>query len=208
MSLWSNRKLGVSAGLILLITVIGLNYWGFVNFLGENYFQWYLSVGPFIGLAIAIIAAAFGNLEKHAGLISAHPLDYLGASLQACGLPIYVLGTHLKSSSSFHLFPAIFLAVMATVAMIAWLILVVPLQYFVYLVCASPARVALRSSTSVIARFRGHKLELGEQSASAPLPEGWWDASMRDRPVVLTNAFSAALLFLADKGTALWNAFT
>lgn len=207
MSLSVRRKLAAIAGLVFMIALVVMDYWLFEILFGDNYFKWYLSVGPFVGLATAIIAASFGSLEKHTGLISAHPLDYLGASLQACGLPIFVLGTHLKSNSSWYLLPTLFLAVMATIAMIAWLILVVPLQYFVYLLCASPVRVATSSSTSVMARFMGHRLEFGEQPSSAPVPEGWWDASMRERPVVLTNAFSAAVLFLADKGAMFWNAF-
>jgi len=206
MILRAHQTFSVIAGLTLLFAFVALDYWVFQGLLGEDYFRWYLGVGPFIGLATAIIAAAFGDLEKHTGLISAHPLDYLGASLQACGLPVYVLGTHLKPNSGKYSIPAMFLAVMATVAMVAWLILVVPLQYFVYLLCASPARAAARSSISVIARYRGHRLEFKEQSNTEKIPEGWWDASMRNSPVVLTNAFSAAFLFLLNKGTALWPA--
>ena len=182
-----------------------LNYWIFSEIFGTDYLRWYADAGKFIALATAAFGAAWGGLDKHVALISARPCDYLRASLQAAGLPIYAFGTHFRRQHGarvpgWELVAAIPLVIAFVVAAFGWLLFVVPVQYFVYLVCGAPVRVALRSRVRIEGIFDAGRVVFEERAREEPLRAGgWWDASMRDNPVTLTNAFAAALLFLLDQ---------
>lgn len=83
-------------------------------------------------------------------------------------------------------------------ASVAWLLLIAPLQYFLFLVCGTPSRIALRSRYRLRAvlddetlHYRGYT----EQDPPVPEPKFGWDASLRDKRVTLANAFGAAALF-------------
>ncbi|MBA3595912.1 MAG: hypothetical protein H0W40_00790 [Methylibium sp.] len=189
--------------LAALLGLAGLNAWLFAWLWDADYLRWYVQAGPLIALATAAFGAAWGRLDRQTGLVSAQPLEYLGACLQLIGLPIYVLGSHFRSEHQpgghplGDLLCSMVLAVALVLAALAWLLLIVPLQYFVFLVCAAPSRLALRSSARFQARLhRGWKLELVSLREAEPIAVDGWDASMADKPVTLANAFAAALLFV------------
>jgi hypothetical protein len=81
---------------------------------------------------------------------------------------------------------------------IIWLVVIVPLQYFVYLICGAPARAFSHSQRQPIARLKGSQLEVKEISTNEKVPEGWWSASLSQKPVAITNLF-VALFFLIVK---------
>ena len=195
--------LGSLAALAGLLAACLLNHWLFSEIFEADYLRWYANAGPFIALATAAFGAAWGGLDKNVALISAQPCEYLRASLQAAGLPIYVFGTHFRRQHGAHvageLFAAIPLVLAFVAAALGWLLFIVPVQYFVYLVCGAPVRIALSSRVRIEAHRDGRRVELDERARDEPLRGGWWDASMRDNPVTLTSAFSAALLFLIDQ---------
>lgn len=86
------------------------------------------------------------------------------------------------------------------VAIIGWLLLIAPLQYFLFLVCGAPSRIALASNYRVYARFVGWKLIYDDKlKHTDPEPADAWDASMRHKPVALANAFGGATLFVIDR---------
>lgn len=200
----------LSFGALLLVCT--LNYWIFCAFFGVNYLLWYSNAGPFIALATAAFGAAWGGIDKNPALVSANPSIYVGACLQVVGLPMSVFGAHLQSR--YHARPigletlaAVPLVLALVVAMFGWLVFIVPPQYFVFLICGAPSRLALSSSATGSARISGSRLEyeVPEQPGTLSREQGWWDASMRDKPVTLASAFSAALLFLMS---ALWRYWT
>jgi hypothetical protein len=82
--------------------------------------------------------------------------------------------------------------------MLAWLVFVVPAQYFLFLLVGALSRIALTSSAQISARIQSGRVEILENPPGArpKAEDGWWDASMRDKPVTLASAFGAALLFL------------
>jgi hypothetical protein len=185
-----------------LLLVCALNYWIFRELFGLSYILWYSNAGPFIALATAAFGAAWGGIDKNPALISANPLNYVGACFQVIGLPMTVFGEHLQSryhkrSIGFEALAALPLIVALVVAMFAWLVFIVPPQYFVFLICGAPSRIALSSSATGYARIAGNQLkyEVRRQQGTSSKEEGSWDASMRDKPVTLASAFSAALLF-------------
>jgi hypothetical protein len=82
----------------------------------------------------------------------------------------------------------------------------VPPQYFVFLICGAPSRLALSSAATGYARITGSRLEyeVPDQPGTLSKEQGWWDASMRGKPVTLASAFSAALLFLVSSLWRYW----
>ena len=191
--------------LIVLISICTINYLLFPVLFSTNYLRWYVSAGPFIGLATAAFAAAWGKLDNNIGLVSANPLLYIGSWLQVAGLPLQVFGGHIRPknlqsrASSLDLLFVLPLVVVFVVAVFAWLWLIAPLQYFVFLVCGAPSRIARASSLRVHAQLDDERLKFEELSSGDMARKEGWDVSMRDKPVTLTNAFSAATLFLVGK---------
>jgi hypothetical protein len=136
-------------------------------------------------------------------LISANPPAHFGACLQGTGLPLIAMGADLRKPNhltpiGMDLLPVLALVLSLSVAMLAWLALVVPAQYFVHLVAGAPSRAALTSCAQISARIQSGQVEIAEgPPADRPGPEGgWWDASMRNKPITLASAYGAALLFV------------
>jgi hypothetical protein len=197
------------ARVMIALTFVGLllvsaaNVLAFRVFFARSYIEWYSNAGPFIALATAAFGAAWGGLDKNPALVSANPLAYVGACFQVAGLPLIAIGAHLRSKNrlrpvGMELLPIIVLTPLLAVAMLAWLVLIVPAQYFLFLLVGALSRVALTSSAQISARIQSGRVEILENPpATRPKPEdGWWNASMRDKPVTLASAFGAALLFL------------
>lgn len=188
------------AGLLL---ACGVNFLIFPFFFKRSYLEWYLSAGPMIALATAAFGAAWGSLDKNPALVSANPLTYFGACLQVAGLPLYSLGAHLKSDNrlepvGFEVVPIGCLVLSLTISIFLWLLFIVPAQYFLFLVSGSLSRIAQTSTAQTSARIQLWHVEILESSPDdRPNPEeGWWDASLRNKPVTLASAFGATILFL------------
>ena len=139
---------GFIIGWVIVFMLAAFNHWLFTTWFGITYLDWYLKNGALIGLVTAGVALTWGDMNKHTGLISAHPLVYLGACLQLVGIPLFVMGTHLRSNpdnrkprSLFDALVTVLLVLIPTVVMLVWLVVVAPLQFFVYLICGGPAGV-------------------------------------------------------------------
>lgn len=191
-------------GLAPIGALIALNAWAFPRWLGTSYFDWYLANGALINLLTSLIALAWGDVNRHAGLIAAHPLDFVGSYLQLVGLPLLEIGTLLEGRAAdpqrrnpidLVLTDAILLLVV--VALVGWLLVVAPVQYFVYLVCGAPGRVFATSGRRVAARFTSDKrLETRVLPAGEEPGKGWWLSGIAGKPVAATGLL-ASLLFVA-----------
>ena len=124
------------------------------------------------------------------------------ATLKA-GLPLTAVGAHLLQSYRLtplgvNIIPLLLLLVLLVCAILGWLLLIVPLQYFVFLITGAFSRAALTSSAQLVAKANGVKVDITERHGIRPIntAAGEWDASMRDKPFTLTNTFTAALLFV------------
>ena len=171
--------------LAVLALLVSINYWIFPRWFAISYVDWYL------------------DMSQHTGLISAHPLEYTGSYLQLVGLPVYVFGTHLrsdnassKSRSLFDTLLSIILILTLTAIMVIWLLVVVPIQYAVYLIIGAPGRFISKSRNLPIARLRDKRLDVKEISIQEEVPEGWWHASLADKPVAITGLFSSLFFFV------------
>ncbi|NLX18577.1 MAG: hypothetical protein GXY53_04735 [Desulfobulbus sp.] len=190
------------AGLGILLALLAIDHWIFSIWFSTTHLQWYGKNGALIGLVSSVTSLAWGDMNRHTGLISSHPLDYLGSCFQLIGLPIYALGTNLRGTghepaarSTFDTLMAIPFLFAVVAVMAIWLVVVVPLQYFLFLICGAPARVLSRSKKQPIARFTGTRLEISKIDNFTQLPEGWWSASLSKKPVAMTNLF-VSLFFL------------
>ena len=194
-------------GLFLLCAI---NFFLFKHVLGFNYIEFYLKSGVVAALSIMLLELAWKDLEKNEGLVSADPLNYIGACLQLVGLPVLSLGFHLDSkintnrTNTIRILDSIAVVVfviLATFALLFWLITIAPAQYFVNLFCGGPSRIINSSNAQIYARFTGGtQLEwkvLHENDSSSFDPkDDWWDASMQHNAIRVTNAFAAVILLI------------
>jgi hypothetical protein len=202
-----DRKL-VRAGAFLLLAGLVAVAWTVFRAAGQDYWAFWLHSGPLIGLATAAFGWAWGGLDRNPGLVSADPLDYAGAALQVAGVPLVAFGGHMRRDNHDRPIPArdlvlvVPLAMVFAVAVVAWLLLIAPAQYFGFLLAGAPSRIALASRYRLFALIDGARVRYAEgvalDSAGFRKEDGWWDASMRDRPVTVASAFMAAALLVVD----------
>jgi len=191
-------------GLVPIGVLIALNAWAFPRWLGTSYFEWYLANGALINLLTSLIALSWGDLNRHVGLIAARPLDYAGSALQLVGLPLVEIGTLLEGKAAdsrrrnpidLLLTDAVLLLVV--VALVGWLLVVAPMQYFVVLVCGAPGRVFAAAGRRVAARLTSdNRLETRVLPAGEEPGRDWWLSGIAGRPVAATGLL-ASLLFVA-----------
>jgi len=177
-----------------LASLVGAAWAGF-HAVGADYFAFWRGSGAVIGLGVAAAGWAWGSIDRHPGLISANPRIFAASALQLTGLPLVAFGGHLRAKARVSTFDRVAIlpaGLIFTVAVLGWLLLIAPAQYFVFLVAAAPSRVALASDYRLFAYFGSDgRLQTAERD-SAPPDAGWWDAAMRDRPVSMAGAFTAA----------------
>lgn len=184
-----------------LLTGMVAAAWAAFSALGGDYFGFWQRSGALIALGTTALGWAWRSVDNHPGLISANPRIFTAAALQLAGLPLTAFGGHLRGPGPIPLFDRLMMvpaALVFTAAVLGWLLLIAPGQYFVFLIAGAPSRVA-RASTHRVFAFLGfdRRLQIAESRVSPPDP-GWWDASMRDKPVSMAGVFAAA-------GFAVWN---
>ncbi|MFO7602715.1 MAG: hypothetical protein R6X06_02755 [Gammaproteobacteria bacterium] len=191
-------------GFAILLTLLGLNHVAFTGLFETSHWRWYLSHGALIGFVTSVVATAWGDVNRNAELIAPHPLRYLRACAMLVGLPLFALGTHLRrgdtttpARSPLDLLLSVPLVLLICVILLIWAVVVVPLQYFIYLLAGAPARLYAQSAWRPVARLRpGGGLVVAEAPKADGPPRGWWDASLFASPVTMTALLSAMLLFV------------
>lgn len=188
----------VIPGFAILAALFAFDHWLFSRWVGTTYWRWYVTNGTLIGLITPIVFKAWGDLaDKHTGLLSPHPFVYLASCIQVIGLPIYSLGTQIKGNqgkaSWFDYVLTLVWALILVASTLVWFVVVVPVQYAVYLVCGAPVRFMLGSDRVPIARFAGTQLLPQEIEKRETIPEGWENVSMSKSPVSMTNILGALL---------------
>ena len=94
---------------------------------------------------------------------------------------------------------AMLFALTFALATLAWLLLVVPLQYFLYLVTGAPARVACASPTRASVEIKAKETIYGETLKSDALAEGAMESGFSAKPVTFTAAITTAVLFAVSQ---------
>ena len=212
------------AGLAVIAAVVAINsVW--LRAVGVDYIGFYLENGFLVALLFGVVTVAI-DLDRHLGLIAAQPSVYVAAIFSLVTEVLETLrNLFLRPRSDRELaddpltwltlrsrlrtldFALTELFVLAfAAAMLAWILLVAPLQYFVNLVCGAPAREAVASSGTLWALnsptgteyLLGTKLpsdyeksELKKEAERGEMSE----VSFATKPVAFTQAITAAFLF-------------
>lgn len=185
------------AGLLLLI---GLNHWLFAQFFkppAPTYLQWYFNNAAAIGIGSALFSTIWGQLDEHPEVISAHPVRFVAAYMGLLGMYFFAFNTNLKGGSSeapdFDSVVGLLLSAILMVVILVGLLVIGPLQYFVFLLCGSPARLLLRSDLRLISLETNNHTELRQIRNGEEVPAGWQDISLRKKPFTLTNVITLLL---------------
>jgi hypothetical protein len=198
---------------LLALMALGLLVWTnhlVFPFFDRQYLSWYLQSGALIGVITAVFSAAWGDMDKNTGLISANPLDYVRGCLNLVSLPLISIGTQVTGMGErvergtkdpnppdgwFLLDVIIMLPVLFVVSilLLAWLLIIAPMQYFLFLIAGALPRSLMRSPTRMVAHRNFGSYETGEIARDADIPKDWWDASLTSRPVALTAGLSSLL---------------
>ena len=192
-----------------LLILCGVSYWFFRIVFHSSYFDWYSDAGPVLGLVAVIAAVVFKELDEDPYLISANPLLYLSAYFILAGsFSIAVsaaTGSHISRFD--RLMRWLFLPVFL-ITILGWLILVVPAQYFVFLISGAFPRVALKSpyvavqKVSTDGTVETNVVRHREVSTDSTV-EKTWVGSLAEAPFSVASAFSVPLLYFVGKASEL-----
>jgi hypothetical protein len=201
------RVLQALAGWLLVALFLLGDYWLFRVF-DASYFSWYLNNGSLIGLVFAFIALAI-SLDRFPDLISSNPARYLIANLglwqfARVGWRTPFLVKPDKTASwwlpmvfdrviSFILYRLVFFAYLA------WFAIVIPIQYFVYLIAGAPARIYGRSNARSYYDPDSDILVVVERGETRELPPSVFEIGYGGKQVSLTASVGAAILFVASR---------
>lgn len=191
----------IALGLGVIATAIGVNTLLFAHFFDVSYLRWYIAGSTLIGILTSITMKLWGDAETNVELISAHPLVYLAACCALAGVPLFAIGTLLRSRheerrSLLDLALALPLLVAIGAALLLWILVIVPPQYFVYLVCGAPARLAARAPvTATLVTDTDGRLRMEEQPQGTT-PPGSRNVDLFAKPVAATALIAAGVMFL------------
>jgi hypothetical protein len=203
----------ILAGIAILdVSVFGLA--------GQSYLDWYLANGAILSLGVPILSSVGVNLDRRYGLISAHPLYYVGAwvGILTSWSNIWDPTTgvevkYLRGQRSVRLDRALswVFSKALGLGLIAWFLVAAPPQYLLNLVAGAPARAALASGRVV---WHDQSVQSTEDTDGKGTTKSWsekttiQDGSARKphaaaqrlgfdvKPVSVTYALSAVVLLL------------
>ena len=173
-----------------------LNYWIFRVF-GEEYFRWYLVYGAAFALVFALISSAI-NLDRYDGLVAAAPGRYLAAWMEVVGSIFMWWSVSLESTRlrpSADILPTALIALVASLALIGWVVAIAPVQYLVTLLCGAPARMAIASDRKFVVSRSEETTLFRVMSVDLRTPEGATEIGFRLKPVTFSNAIAAGVLW-------------
>jgi hypothetical protein len=165
-----------------------------------DYLLWYIRNGAQISWVAAILGLFWGDINKNNQLISARPVEYLRAYvIMLAGVFsswASIFGkrnpdTRLKVTS-YTLLDMCFsflIAFIFTVLILLWTLTVVPIQFFVFIVCGAPARISLYSREA---------FTLQEETFNTVESKEFWQSTIEQKPVSLTLGIAGMLFWLVQ----------
>jgi hypothetical protein len=262
------RTKSAVVGLVVLGGVIAVDDLVIRVVSDTSYLELYLTYGALANLVIVVFTLAWSDaLERHASLISAHPMEYLGGNvdlgtalgeafsaavspgraqykamldmqarardqlgdddpqlreaaanpalaqfpaLAAAAQQMVTVGDKLRHSLSdlpwvpiglgfLDFVITLVFALALALVMIAWLVLVVPAQYFVYLIAGAPAREALASPRRAWVKVARGQIELVRAPKEQDIPDGYSESGISAKPITLTASLAAIILFALSR---------
>jgi hypothetical protein len=190
----------------LMLAILWFDQWVFQRAFQLTHWRWYLENGVEIAFVAAAVALVWNDFfESNAALISAEPAVYLAAHFHLIGVCVATLGVQLQSEPGkprpIPLYEVLFglpLVLALAGVLVGWLLVVVPAQYFVALICGAPARVMLRAPYHLVFWFEGGRLCSDKILKDQPVPDDRFVASFSQKPVAVTNLFVSLALVMAQ----------
>jgi hypothetical protein len=210
--------LGELAWLVGAACWIWVVNWLSAKYLGNPILLWYAKNGFTIGFVQAILSSMWGDINRRENLISAYPSLYIGeyssfgyaffGSMVAIrGKPKSSIIDSLPFSNTIATisdFIGIILLSILGLLVLAWMIFIVPIQYFVFLVLGSPARLLMRVQIKAVGKKKkGLSGEFGAfeiewEPTDYKIKEDEFEFTFHDKPLTLTSIITA-IFFLAIK---------
>jgi hypothetical protein len=189
--------------LVFLLGVLWMDDVCFRRWLDVAHWRWYLENGVEIGFVATAVALVWKEFfETNADLISAEPRIFYSAHLHLIGACAETVGVQLQSAPGkpryIPVHEALFglpLVAVLMLALFVWLIVVVPAQYFLVLICGAPARVLAKAPYQLVLWYEGEKLRTEKIPRDQPVPADRMIASLSEKPVAVTNLFVSLVLF-------------
>ncbi|HXV56846.1 MAG TPA: hypothetical protein VD704_03175 [Gaiellaceae bacterium] len=196
---WVAGSVQFLLGWAIVGAALAANYAVFALF-DENYFRWYLANGALIAIVFGFVSLAV-RLDDYPDLVSSNPLLYLFACL-TLSLHLFLAwnqviavdperATGLLLAKLFDLVVSILAWACVTVAFIAWLLVMAPVQYLPYAVLGAPARNALRNPDRP-----QYDPETDTTLPTATEGSTGHTIGYMEKPVTLTSALTAAVLWV------------
>lgn len=174
-------------GFYLLVPgLLALDWAVFRYLLGTDYLAWYLANGAVIAIGTAFVSRIWESVEGLGRpLISADPVAYYGACMQAVGVTVLMAGNAVRSPASegypvgterFRLDaivgPAdrllnVLIVLVVLGLVVGWLLFVAPANYLVTLVAGAPAREHVRHPEKRMIGVVGRRLP-GREAVASP----------------------------------------
>lgn len=200
----SSRFLGNLIMLGVMVGILALDQFVFRRVFGLSHWRWYLENGVEIGFVTTAVSLVWEEmLESSTTLISAEPAVYYAANFHFMGVCIQTLGVQMQGEPgkpcTIPFYEVLFglpLMVALAALLFAWLLVVAPAQYFLYLVCGSPARVLAQAPYQLVLWFEHGRLHTEKIPRDAPIPEGRVATSFAKKPVAVTNLFVSLTLLI------------
>jgi hypothetical protein len=200
----------------ILAVSISLSWWAFRSFGNTNYFVWYLKNGSWIGMVVSFIALIWEGLGVRADLLSASPAKYvracfglLAAFFLSCSVYIDNLrfgpndgdgGRRSAIASLLDSVMAPLILLTIIICVIAWLVVIAPLNYFITILTGAIARQELRGTRwRPIYKQTDKEIIMAKQPAKDILPDNAVDISLARKPFAVSQAITSLFLWIADK---------
>jgi hypothetical protein len=162
---------------LLVPGLLALDWALFRYLLGTDYLAWYLSNGALVAVGAAFVSRVWDAVEDLGRpLVSADPVAYYSACLQAVGVALFVAGTAVvppapgdrgPGGERFRLDAVVrpldalvnlLVAVVVVSLVLGWVLFVAPANYLVTLLAGAPAREHLRHPGKRVIGVVGRRL--------------------------------------------------
>lgn len=200
----SGRIIGNLVMLAVMLGLLAFDHFFFRRVFGVEHWRWYLENGVEIGFVTTAVSLVWEEaLDSSTTLISAEPAVYFGSNFGFIGVCLDTLGAQLRSEPgkpraipAYEILLGVPLMIALAALLVAWLIVVLPAQYFLYLVCGSPARMIAKTPYQLVVWFEGSRLRTDTILRDQPIPEGKLATSFARKPVAVTSLFVALTLLI------------
>lgn len=184
-------------GIAIFVGWVIANYFLFNHFLKVNYFKWFIENGSFISIITGVIYIFRDEFKDDIGLISDHPLDFLGAQMQVFALFLLPIGNGIKGSKTTNIIDRIITLIIILpliVICIVWFLVVIPCQYFLFFICGAPSRL-FETSKIVTSVERNSK----NKKNDSHIEKSKFTLDIKEKPFEFTNSIAALVLFVLSQ---------